>query len=277
MPPVTGDVAAAGAANAASYAARAAAILSLNPHLAELAAMLADAMPSTNIDGGKVIDFDSADAVLDARSLWIQREGGNVAAGIAKFEKEQGGWGPRRVGFEDLWDRGHDFIYGAVNPDINHAGVGGRYGAFCIVIRPARVSGADSAVFPGNSAKLYGRDNGIADAAAAYADAGGWASVPDMGVAVFGTEAASMPPPDWPLLVCSETQYLEVVTAGPIDFSDILEVRIGAAQHEDLNKWSRLDRRKRLPEKYKQNAVAGWRTVKAWTKHTHPHIALRIV
>jgi hypothetical protein len=269
------DVAAAGAANEAAYAAQAANILTANPPVAGLIAMLTAALPSTNVDGRKVVDYDDADRILDARSLWIARRGGNTAAGIREFEKQQGKWLPRRQGFEDLWAHGREFVYGAVNP--GHDGVGAQYGPFCLLIRPACVVGAHSAIFPANTAERYGDDSGTPDSTRALAEAGCWRFVADIGLVEFGSDAAALAPEAWPRLICGDKRFLEVVTVGPIEFTDVTEVRISEAHMRELNAWSVLDRAGRLTDPAHQHAVAGWRIVKTWTKTTRPHIALSIV
>lgn len=272
---MTVDVATVGAANQGTYAGRASTLLATHPQLSNLMARLAAAAPTTNVDGGKVVDFDTAGEVLDGRRLAIFRNKGNVKAGLRQFQKNQRSWFARRQSFEDLWDNGRSFVYGAANP--GHEGTGGSYGPFCLVIRPARVSGSDSAVFPGNTALLYGRDSGGADAAAAHAQAGCWGFVEHVAVATFGDGIAPKPLNLWPRLVCNESEFIEVVTAGPIAFSDVIEVRITEAHLRDLNAWSELDRQGKLTDTKKQNGVAGWRTVKQWIRTTRPHIARTIV
>jgi hypothetical protein len=269
---VSVDVAAAGAANAAAYGTRAAAQLSNHPQLAKLSALFADALPSTNTFSDKIQLYDAAGAVLDTRSVYVASYG---VAGIAEFERQQGpSWLPRRQGFEDLWDAGRTFVYAVANP--GHTGLQS-YGPFCIVIDADRVRGSSSAVFPGNTAQLYGRETGPPDAAAAHAAAGCWAFVDDVGVAVFGDDAAGEPPAQWAELVCNEDRFLEVVAAGPVVLADIVEVRLSAATRADLNAWTILERRGALADTSKRNAVAAWRTVKRWVNSTYPHIQLRIV
>jgi hypothetical protein len=272
---VAGDVATAGVANQGMYSGRASTVLATRPQLSNLLAGLTAAAPTTNVDGGKIVDFDSAGEILDGRRLAIFRNSGNTNAGLRQFRKNQKAWFARRQSFEDLWTNGRSFIYGAANP--GHEGTGGTYGPFCLVIRPARVSGSDSAVFPGNTARLYGRRTGGADAAGAHAQAGSWAFVEDVVVATFGTAIAPRPQNLWPRLVCNETEFIEVVTAGPVAFTDVIEVRITHSHLRDLNAWSELDRRGKLTDTSKQNGVAGWRTVKRWIRATHPHIARTIV
>lgn len=271
------EVGAAGASNAAAYRARAAGQLSNNPELSELAALFADARPSTNADGEKIQRYDAANAVLDTRSVWIARCGGDVSAGIAEFERQQGPeWLPRRQGFEDLWNGGRTFLYAAVNP--GHLGLLS-YGPFCIVIEPNRICGSDSAVFPGNTARRYGRTTGIPDAAAARSDVGCWEFVDDIGLAEFGDDAVPLPPAQWPELVCDDDdeRFLEVVTAGPVSLDDVVEIRLSSASYADLNAWSVLERRGTLTETPKRNAVAGWQAIKRWVNITHTHIELRII
>lgn len=272
------DVAAAGAANQITYEERAAELVGKSPQLSQLVTMFSAAQPSTNVDGAKILDFDAADEVLDSRGVAIFRADGDVKAGLKAFagdqERGEESWLVRRESFEDLWDGGRKFIYGAVNP--GHQGTGGRYGPFCLVIRPERVAGSHSAVFPGNTAELYGRYSGAADAAAAYAQAGCWSFVASIGVAVFGEVVADKPVDRWPQLICGEQRFLEVVTVAPIAFSDVLEVRITKELLRKFNAWSTLARRGNLPTP-QQNALAAWRTVKKWTDVTRPHIARTIV
>jgi hypothetical protein len=233
------DVAVAGAANESSYAARAGSIVAAHPQLADLISMLAAGLPSSNVDAGKVVDYDRAARVLDTRSLWVIRCGGDTAAGIAEFKRSQGGWLARREGFEDLWAGGRSFIYSVLNP--GQRGVVD-YGPFCLVIRPGRVAGANSRVFPANSAERYGRDSGVPDAVSAFADVGCWRFASDVAVVEHGPAAARLPPEDWPGLVCGDQRFVEVVTAGPIALSDVTEVRVSRDSAREFNEWSVRDR-----------------------------------
>lgn len=269
------DVAAAGEANAAAYRTGAAAKITTHPVLAALVDLLEDAAPSTNVDSEKIALYNDAGAVLDTRSVWIARCG-DSNDGIIAFERAQGSWLPRREGFEGLWDAGRRFVYAVANPTGSHPGLLS-YGPFCLVIQADRVSGPNSAVFPGNTAQLYGRETGPPDTARAYADVGCWSFVADMAVVVFGDEATTTPQAEWPQLVCNEDRFLEVVTAGPINLADVVEVRLSAATQADLNAWTVLERRGALTDSGQRNAVAAWRVIRQWINTRHTHIQLRIL
>jgi hypothetical protein len=272
---VTVDVAVAGAANQGSYAKRATDTVVANPHLSGLMTLLAAGMPTTNIDGRKVVDFDAAGAILDARALWIARNGGNEVAGTRAFEDSQGTWLPKRQGFEDLWINGRTFIYGALNP--GHNGVGADYGPFCLVVDPSRAVGDHRGVFPGNTADRYGTASGAADAKAAHADAGCWHFAADVGVVEFGLAANGVAATQWPRLVCNDQNFVEVVIAGPIEFTDVTEVRVGYQTKKDLDTWSVQYRRGTLSDPAKRWAVEGWRIVKKWRSESPPIVTLSIV
>lgn len=273
---MTVDVAVAGAVNQTPYSDRANAAMAADPRLAALAEMLQRALPSTNVDGRKIVDYDDADKVLDARSLWIKRHAGDLQAGLRAFEESQGEvWLPRRQGFEDLWQNGRSFIYGAANP--GHDGVGANYGPFCLIISPTRLVGAHRGIFPGNTAERYGRGDGTADVARAHADAGCWEFAADVGVVEFAAEAGSVAPEKLPTHVCNDKRFLEIVLAGPVEFSEVIEVRISKENRRKLNGWSIQERAGTLTDPGMRWGVAAWRIVRQWAASARPHIALRIV
>ena len=121
----------AGALNADSYRAQAAAVLATYPQLDVFAAQLDRAMPGTNVDVEKVLSFDLADAILDRRALFVAEAGGDRAKGLAAFDAQP--WSPRRQAFEDLWQDGRRFVYCAPNPGTLGAL---KYGDYCLSIDP---------------------------------------------------------------------------------------------------------------------------------------------
>lgn len=268
------DVAEAGEANRDWYYRRAVANLTANPQLATLVSLLESAVPSSNVRAFKIIAFAKAGAMIDALSICVQQCGGDLAAGLAKHERGQGDWFVKRKAFEDLWVAGNTFIYAAANPA---QCLGVDYGPFCFVIRPERFSGSNSAVFPGNTLARYGTDTGV-DADQVLAEAGRWEFAPDVGIYGLGNLVLQHPDKGvWPSLICTDPTVLEIVTAGPIEFSDVLEVRISRSDQRRFNQLSVLDREGRLTDPSEQELVAAWQIVQEWVDDTHPDILLRIL
>ncbi|MBE5459420.1 hypothetical protein [Mycobacteroides abscessus] len=268
------DVAEAGEANRSWYRQQTESQRAENPQLAQLVSLLEAAVPSSNVRADKVIEFAKADAVIDALSICIQQCGGDPVAGRAKHERQQGRWLVKRVAFEGLWTDGNSFIYGAANPE----GLGvSDYGPFCLVISTSRVLGPNCGVFPGNTLDRYGTDTGI-DSDLAIRQAGRWDFAPDVAIFAFGDTVLQEPDQSmWPTLICTDPSVLEIVTAGPIEFTDVLEVRISRSDRRRFNKLSVLDREGQLTDEAEREVVAAWQIVQEWINESHPEILLRIV
>jgi hypothetical protein len=188
---------------------------------------------STSITSDKVLVFDRADEVLDTRRYYIARDA-NEAAGAEAFRQS---WAfiHRRIGFEDLWEHGHSFIYGAINA----GGLGPQaiYGTICLVIEPDREDPLALAVFPDNTALRYTDTDGQANVALATADATAWQERGAEAVVVRGNEALGHFDANWPSVLCGDDSFLEVVRAGTLAFRLLVEIRLPASRHrryEDL-------------------------------------------
>lgn len=137
--------------------------------------------------------------------------------------------------------------------------------------------GPELRVFPGNTLDRYGTDTGI-DSDLAIRQAGRWDFAPDVAIFAFGDTVLQEPDQSmWPTLICTDPSVLEIVTAGPIEFTDVLEVRISRSDRRRFNKLSVLDREGQLTDEAEREVVAAWQIVQEWINESHPEILLRIV
>lgn len=269
------DIAEAGEVNRVWYRQQADDRLAAHAPLAELVSMIDGALPSSNAWAFKVVEFAKTGALIDALSICVQQCGGDLAAGRAQHETRQGRWLVKRKAFEDLWTAGDTLIYCAANPAQGLGVIG--YGPFCFIIRPERIAGPNSAVFPGNTLALYGTNTGV-DMDRVFAEVGRWDFATDVGVYAFGDSVMQEPDETlWPDLICTDPSILEIVTDGPIDFGDVLEIRISRSDQRRFNRLSVLDREGRLTDTSEQQLVAAWQIVQEWVDETYPDVVLRIV
>jgi hypothetical protein len=179
---------------------------------------------STNVDFDKVVVYDKAGGVLDTRRYYAERHGG-TAAGLSVFAREQGSWLARREAFEDLWERGRAFVYGAVNA--GGMGVMGRFGTVCLVVHdPEGRRPQALAVFPGDSAARYTSTAGNLNSPLAHAEATAWTVRAELAVVHRRNDAATAAPSEWPRVLCRPGVYMEVVFAGPLPLAAVSEVRL---------------------------------------------------
>lgn len=192
---------------------------------------------STNITADKVLVYDEADEILDTRSVRILQAGGDTAAGLATFAS--GAWSAQREAFEDLWDGGRGFVYGAVNA--GGMGVEGSYGGFCVAVDdPDRASPVTLVVFPSDSARRYTTPPADVDEPRAADEATSWedrASLVTLErhAEVDGDETS------WPLLVCSPLRYFETVIAPGPRTSGISQVRLRTDYQAELVEFQARD------------------------------------
>jgi len=215
------------AANSTTRQTESAALISGDPTgtLTRFHAFVADSVFSSNVSADKVIDWDEAGEVLDTRRWSIAQSGGDVAVGLAAFASQQGQWLVRRQGFEDLWEHGRRFFYGALNA--GGMGTEGRYGPFCVVIHDLDAHGPCAlAVFPGDSAQRYTTEAGSVDAAAAGREATAWADRAGLALVHRAAEVQAVDEEGWFEVVCRPDRYLEVVVAAQLPIAVVAEVRI---------------------------------------------------
>ncbi|WP_283614042.1 hypothetical protein [Mycolicibacterium poriferae] len=211
----------AGALNADSYRAQAAAVLATYPQLDVFAAQLDRAMPGTNVDVEKVLSFDLADAILDRRALFVAEAGGDRAKGLAAFDAQP--WSPRRQAFEDLWQDGRRFVYCAPNPGTLGAL---KYGDYCLSIDPQSLEQADTGVFPADTAQTFTNDMAVVDAVRAHQEVGAWWSRSDVALSHFGEGVVNLSPEERAELICGADAYMEIVTVGPIALDQVTVLRV---------------------------------------------------
>ena len=188
---------------------------------------------STNVSADKVLAFDRADEILDARRFHVQQAGGDSVVGLAAFATAQRDGLARREAFEDLWHHGRQFVYGVVNA--GGMGTEGRFGPFCLTSDDPETPVADAlAVFPGDSVERYTTKSGEVDADQARVEATAWPNRADLAVVERGDEARSGSAGTWSALVCRENSYLEVTRAGSMPVTALTEVRMRSSYESEL-------------------------------------------
>ncbi len=178
---------------------------------------------STNVSADKLIAFDRAKEVLDTRRIPPTHGDGPEPDAPADEPMPQVDWWPRRTAFEDLWQHGRRFLYGAVNA----GGLGAAgFGPFCLVSNPEAPTPDALAVFPADSAQRYTNLDAVVDRERAKAEATAWADRADLAVTQLGQVALSVEEQDWPDRLCGAERYLEVVRAGRFLSETVAEVRV---------------------------------------------------
>ena len=261
------DVTATAAANTAARQAAADASITSDTTgvLSALRALVRGSTISTNVSADKLLTYDAEGAVLHAREAAVRTAGGNEPAGLAAFAAHQGAWLQRREGFEDLWNHGRRFLYGAVNA--GGMGTEGKFGPFCLVVPDPERSAPDAlAVFPGDSATRYTNDGGDVHEVAAASEATAWAARGELAVLERGVEALASAASSWPEVVCREDHYLEVVRAGGLPVTEVSELRLRESFRTRLDRLrARVVRRDALtPED--ANLAAAYDVANSWRR-----------
>lgn len=186
---------------------------------------------STNVSADKVIIFNAAGELLDARQIWTARSGGDPVAGLAAFERAQGTFLGPRLEFEALWEFGEAFVYGAVNGGT--AGTGqwaSSFGPFCMVIDDPNVPAADAlGVFPADSVAAFTRPDGTLDRVAAVDNAASWTGRADVATLALNLTVPGADVAEWPTMLCSRHAYLEAPRAGRVLIAELTEVRLSTS------------------------------------------------
>jgi hypothetical protein len=187
---------------------------------------------STNVDFDKVVVYDKAGGVLDTRSYYVERYG-DTKVGLGAFVKAQGSWLARREAFEDLWENGRAFVYGAVNA--GGMGAMGRFGPICLVVQePERRHPHGLAAFPDDTAARYTDAAGAVNGRLAREEATAWAARGELAVIHRRSEALAAAEHDWPPVLCHPAAYLEATFAGSLPLEALGEVRVLDEVHEHL-------------------------------------------
>jgi hypothetical protein len=233
---VGGDLTATAAGNSPARQAQARAVLEADGSgkLRRFGWLAASSVFSTNVDFDKVVVYDQASEVLDTRNYYAQRHGG-AAAGRRAFAKKQGSWLARREAFEDLWEHGRSFIYGAVNA--GGMGVLGGFGPICLVVQdPEQQRPRALAAFPADTATRYTDEVGTVNGRVAGEEATSWAARGELAVIERQSEAMASTAPDWPGVLCRPGTYLEATFAGSLPLSALSEARLLDQTRDHLRK-----------------------------------------
>ncbi len=194
---------------------------------------------ATNVVLEKLELYERAEALMDARACCIARCGGDEVAGLALFADRQAEHLDGREGFEDLWEHGRRFVYGAV-----HAGGAGveSFGPVCLVLSDLARQKPDAlGVFPQDTVQRYADASGSVDGSRALSEATAWADRAALAVVERAAAALDCTPREWPELLCSDDGYLEVDVAGPLSLEAIAHARIPDAKRVQLERLRAAD------------------------------------
>jgi hypothetical protein len=200
--------------------------------LAAFHAIAGTSVFGTNVDYAKVLDFADAGELLDGRRIHMRRSG-NAAQGLRAFAAVQRGILVRREAFEDLWQNGRRFLYGALN--IGGAGVEA-FGPVCIVVADPEDPAPDAlAVFPGDTAHRYADRAGAVNAGLATQEATSWRDRAELAVVVHEADVPKVPDAAWAAVVCSDGGYIEIVRAGALPLRAVAEARLRTSLRQRLD------------------------------------------
>lgn len=199
--------------------------------------LAASAEAATNVDAFKVVEYDRARRVLDARSYFVAKCG-DAQLGADEFDAAQGPWLVRRQAFEDLWTHGRSLVYAALS--VGGMGTEGRYGPFCLVLDVEREKPEALALFPGNTAERYTDATGRLDEALAQGEVVGWPERAHVVVIERAEEATGQPEDRWPEVVCRPDRFIEVVLGPRVPLAAVNEARVRADFRQGLAElWAR--------------------------------------
>jgi hypothetical protein len=146
------------------------------------------------------------------------------------LERKFGDYYRKRVAFDQYFDRGRWFRYGA----LNIGGVGARiYGEFCIILDGEAI-GACLAFVAGDSLKPYVDASGTLDETAIIRDAVPLSHCHCLATIVVGEQIIQAIESDWPMIVCSDVNYLEAIFLGEVKRPLLSGIRISESDYQRL-------------------------------------------
>lgn len=198
----------------------------------------------STVHAAKVVSYDESSEIVCTRQAMIKELGRALDPDEIEemFHSRQIShdgfdWYPARMAFESHWHHGTELVYWSLLTDGPGLATvpGQRYGPYCLVIKdPQTPPPLALAVFPGNTAELYGT-GGVLNPQCED-DATAWEDRGDMLTGKHALGAASTPQHDWAALICSPDDFSEVVRAGDLPISAIGEVRMTHADFAELRR-----------------------------------------
>jgi hypothetical protein len=129
-----------------------------------------------------------------------------------------------RVAFDEAFERGSEFKYGAANV----GGVGSlHYGSACAILKHEGVERI--ALLPGDSLRLYVSDTGVDLASITY-DVGAWDARCKVAAIKLHSEVCRRSPDTWSRLVCCDDDYIEAIFVDDVGGPELREVRFVESQ-----------------------------------------------
>jgi hypothetical protein len=138
----------------------------------------------------------------------------------------------KRVSFDAAFADGIRFRYGALY--LAGAGVT-RYGKFCLVLsRDFVESGIPVAYVPADSLKTYMCDDSTLDEAGIREHAGPHTHRGFLAAIKLSDSLSARTESDWPLLLCSDADYIEAIFIADLDHNAVECIRVPVAEYEQL-------------------------------------------
>jgi hypothetical protein len=179
---------------------------------------------SVNMRPIRIRTFLYEQRLLSARE---QAELDGPEAGVSTetlLRERQGRWYERRTAFEQFFEEGDRFLYGAVN--LGNLGAI-EYGLFCTVFKDqALVERWRSVYVPGNSLDLYVRRDLTVNDAAVRKDVAEHSYRAHVALLKHQGDIATTAEQRWPAMICSRNCFVEAIFIARVTPEEVEEVRV---------------------------------------------------
>lgn len=189
---------------------------------------------SINMKPRKLVTF-----LLHGRYLTVREIAAQLAAVSGRSAEEelrlmQGSYYERRVLFEESFEDGERFLYGALN--IGGAGAS-EYGVFCVFLGDETFRAIRNAFVPDNSLDLYVRSALMLalDDGALRKEVAAPAQRHCLAALKHACDMASVEPVDWPTMLCCRERFVEAIFVGDVSPELITELRISRNEMRRLS------------------------------------------
>ncbi len=169
--------------------------------------------------------------------LWAQEQSRLSGRPPEELVQERlGDYYEKRVAFDRAFEKGDQFIYGALNA----GGVGlTSFAQYCVVLKrsfQSRVEELGEAVcLSGDSLKICFSEDGLFDHAAVATAVAPFSERHRLAAHACASEVSSVEKERWPVLMFSQTRYFEVIFVGQVSIDSIGCVRL--TENEYHAKW----------------------------------------
>ena len=169
----------------------------------------------------------------------------------------------KRINFDNSFDSGQEFRYGALIT----AGAGAtNYGNYCIILKESTVSAFELAFLKADSLKTYMLTEVDVDVDSIKEDAAPYSHKHVLAGIKHYHSLAATPEASWASLLCSGADYIEALFTGTLTVDDLQEVRMLKSDYERYYHLAFEDFRGKLDEAYR-NLVDGFASIVKLLNH----------